>query len=165
MYNYKYLKFKDTTNWSCEYEDTIYKIYDWNNNIAGYFFPKYGLNPKDETDDDLIFRMNDHHDMVNGAHVMLPLIKLDVFDRSDFDLDYLASQFETHISIIEKWKSWLLQNNKKFNILYYSISTAREDRNMLVIVLEIDQQYILDEKYISRVISALLNKLHDDGLI
>ncbi|MDF2768767.1 MAG: hypothetical protein K0S91_1602, partial [Nitrososphaeraceae archaeon] len=26
-----------------EYEDTIYKIYDWDKNLAGYFFPKYDL--------------------------------------------------------------------------------------------------------------------------
>jgi hypothetical protein len=29
--------------WKMEYEDTIYKIYDWDKNLAGYFFPKYDL--------------------------------------------------------------------------------------------------------------------------
>ncbi|MGD1837297.1 MAG: hypothetical protein ACPKPY_04480 [Nitrososphaeraceae archaeon] len=156
---------KGNKNWSCEYEDTVYKIYDWNNNLTGYFFPKYGLNSKDELDDDLIFKMNDKHDIVYGAHVMLPLIKLDVFDRSDFDLEYLLSNFKLNIITIDKWKNWLMENNKKFNILYYSISTAREDRNMLVIVLELDQKYVLGEKYISDVLSGLLDQLHEDGLI
>ena len=27
--------------WKFEYEDTIYKVYDHNNNLAGYFFPNY----------------------------------------------------------------------------------------------------------------------------
>ena len=156
---------KGTKNWNCEYEDTVYKIYDWNNNLTGYFFPKYGLNSDEELDDDLIFKMHDKNHEVHGAHIMLPLIKLDVFDRTDFDLEYLLSNFKSNIITIEKWKNWLMENNQKFNILYYSISTAREDRNMLVIVLELNQKYILGEKFISNVISVILDQLHIDGLI
>jgi len=28
------------SKWKMEYEDKIYKIYDWDKNLAAYFFPK-----------------------------------------------------------------------------------------------------------------------------
>ena len=29
--------------WKFEYEDTVYKVYDRNNYLSGYFFPNYNL--------------------------------------------------------------------------------------------------------------------------
>ena len=34
---------KEYQKWKTEYDETIYKIYDRNNDLAGYFFPDYGL--------------------------------------------------------------------------------------------------------------------------
>ena len=38
------------SKWKMEYEDTIYKIYDWNRNLAGYFFPDYDLEETKENE-------------------------------------------------------------------------------------------------------------------
>ena len=40
------------SKWKMEYEDTIYKIYDWNRNLAGYFFPDYDLEETKENEDE-----------------------------------------------------------------------------------------------------------------
>jgi hypothetical protein len=29
--------------WKFEYEDTVYKVYDRKNDLAGYFFPNYNI--------------------------------------------------------------------------------------------------------------------------
>ena len=53
-----------------EYEDTIYKIYDWDKNLAGYFFPKYDLvePSKDRSsEEDIIERLNKSHKKVLGG--------------------------------------------------------------------------------------------------
>ena len=33
----------DVSKWKIEYYDTVYKVYDWNKNLAGYFFPEYRM--------------------------------------------------------------------------------------------------------------------------
>ena len=31
------------SSWKLEYIDTVYKIYDWDKNLTGYFFPNYDI--------------------------------------------------------------------------------------------------------------------------
>ena len=42
------------SRWKLEYEDTIYKIYDWNRNLAAYFYPNYELVETYESEDEII---------------------------------------------------------------------------------------------------------------
>jgi hypothetical protein len=53
----------------------------------------------------------------------------------------------------------------KFFINDHFVSTSREDRNMLAIILEINQRTILDEKEILLSITPLLNQLNNDGFL
>ena len=62
-------------------------------------------------------------------------------------------------------KILLKQNHKEFEIIGDAVYTAREDRNMLSIVLRIDSAIILGEKEVSMVLHPLLDKLHEDGLL
>ncbi|MDQ3869333.1 MAG: hypothetical protein M3250_07225, partial [Thermoproteota archaeon] len=59
--------------WKMEYEDTIYKVYDWDKNLAGYFFPKYDLiQPAEDgsTEEEVIEKLNSSHKKVTGGDIM-----------------------------------------------------------------------------------------------
>jgi hypothetical protein len=153
--------------WKMEYEDTIYKVYDWDKNLAGYFFPNYDLiQPAKDRDDEIIEKLNKSHEKVRGGNLMIPMIKLNLFDEEEaMDLDYTIGVLEENLQRTRVWKQWLQQNHKKFEIIGDAVYTAREDRNMLSIVLRIELAITLGGKEISMVLSPLLDKLHEDGLL
>ena len=152
--------------WKMEYEDTIYKVYDWDKNLAGYFFPKYDLiQPAKDSDDEIIEKLNKSHEKVRGGNLMIPMIKLNLFDEEAMDLDYTIGVLEENLKRTRVWKQWLQQNHKEYEIIGDAVYTAREDRNMLSIVLRIESAITLGEKEISMVLAPLLDKLHEDGLL
>jgi hypothetical protein len=75
--------FRRKSKWKTEYEDSIYKVYDSNRKLTGYFFPFY-TDQKDsnteagdrEEDDKIIERMNKTHEKVRGGNLMVPMLKL-----------------------------------------------------------------------------------------
>jgi hypothetical protein len=153
--------------WKMEYEDTIYKVYDWDKNLAGYFFPKYDLiQPAKDSDDEIIEKLNKSHEKARGGNLMIPMIKLNLFDEEEaMDLDYTIEVLEENLQRTRVWKQWLQQNHKEFEIIGDAVYTAREDRNMLSIVLRIESAITLGEKEISMILAPLLDKLHEDGLL
>ena len=152
-----------------EYEDTIYKIYDWDKNLAGYFFPNYDLleAPKDSaSEEEIIEKLNKSHEKVKGGNLMIPMIKLNLFDKEEIiDLDYTIGALEENLQRTRVWKQWLQQNHKEFEIIGNAVYTAREDRNMLSIVLRMESVITLGEKEVSIVLTPLLDQLHEDGLL
>jgi hypothetical protein len=156
----------NTKNWKCEYEDTVYKIYDWNNNLAGYYYPKYNANTKNESQgEEIIIKMKEDKMEVKGGHLMVPMLKLDLLDVEYIQLDKTILQLEKSVNRAIEWKSWITNNMSKFYINDHFVSTSREDRNMLAIILEINQRTILDEKEILSSITPLLNQLNNDGFL
>jgi hypothetical protein len=175
---------KNRTNifkWKFEYEDTIYKIYDWNNNLAGYFFPNYGSMEKhgrknqsnehqqEEEEDEVIEGMNKLHENVVGGNLMIPMLKLNLLDieegKAKMNLNYTIDALEENLHRAKQWKQWLEQNSAEFKVIGNAVYTAREDRNMLSLVLGIDSNIILGEKEIGLVLIPLLDKLHKDGML
>jgi hypothetical protein len=176
---------KNRTNifkWKFEYEDTIYKIYDWNNNLAGYFFPNYDSlekhmetkNPSDEhqqeeEEDEVIEEMNKLHEDVAGGNIMIPMLRLNLLDieegKAKMNLNYTIDALEENLHRAKKWKQWLEQNSAEFRVFGNSVYTAREDRNMLSLVLGINSNITLGEKDIGLVLIPLLDKLHEDGML
>ncbi|MGN6614174.1 MAG: hypothetical protein ACTHKC_03955 [Candidatus Nitrosocosmicus sp.] len=80
--------------WKLEYFDTIYKVYDWDKNLAGYFFPDYERTDKEiqessDTEYDLdeqtkiIDKLNKEKHKVYGGNLMVPLIKLYLLDNEE----------------------------------------------------------------------------------
>ncbi len=59
---------KDNPLWKLEYIDTVYKIYDWDKNLTGYFFPNYDIDVEDHKDKD--------KDKINFKTIMKLKIKL-----------------------------------------------------------------------------------------
>jgi hypothetical protein len=163
--------------WKLEYFDTIYKVYDWDKNLTGYFFPNYQINDKEpgemQTDDydfdeemKIIDKMNKEKQKIFGGNLMLPLIKLSLLDNEEgIDIDYVIKDLENNLQKTHQWKQWLYQNEDKFNLKNTSIFNSREDRNMLSIVLAINLPMILGETGLLYCLKPILDKLHEDGLI
>ncbi len=168
---------RDNPLWKLEYIDTVYKIYDWDKNLTGYFFPNYDIDvdsykDKDESQDahevegKIIEQMNKEKQSVKGGNVMLPMVKLQLLDNEEgIDLDYVINSLEQNAQRTRKWKQWIHDNHLEFKIFGSSIYTAREDRNMLSIVLGLGYNIILGEKEIGLNLRPLLDKLHQDDLI
>lgn len=154
------------SKWKMEYEDTIYKIYDWNRNLAGYFFPDYDLEETKENEDEIIEKLNRSHQSVQGGNILLPMVKLNLLDKEEgIDLDYAIFALEESLKRIQIWKQWLLENNNKYGIVGNSVYTSREDREMLSIALGIHSDIVLGEKETLATLTPLLDGLHDSGLL
>src|SRR6185312_3025510 len=146
--------------WKLEYFDTIYKIYDWNKNLAGYFFPNYDMRNESEViekeyvknydfdeETTIIDKMNRENQKVFGGNLMLPMIKLYLLDNEEgINLDYAISSLEDSTQRVKKWKDWIQTNQVEFNLMNSAMYTSREDRNMLSIVLGIGVHMVLGEK-------------------
>jgi hypothetical protein len=157
---------KKKSVWKMEYEDAVYKIYDWNGNLAAYFFPNYNLGEITENEDEIIDKLNKSHQCVRGGNVLFPMLKLNVLDKEDgMDLDYANFALEESLKRVQKWKQWLLLNSNKFRIAGHSVYTSREDREMLSIALGINLDIFLGEKETLLPLIPLLNELHDSGLL
>jgi hypothetical protein len=175
---------KNRTNifkWKFEYDDTIYKIYDRNNNLAGYFFPNYDSMEKhvgtknhsnrhqQEEEDEVIEEMNKIHANVVGGNLMIPMLRLNLLDieegKTKMNLNYTIDALEENLHRAKQWKQWLEQNSAEFKVVGNAVYTAREDRNMLSLVLGLDSNIILGEKEIGLVLIPLLDKLHEDGML
>ena len=153
-----------SNKWKAEYDDTLYKMYDWNGNLAGYLFPTYrDIEPKDE---EVIVELNRIHAQVTEGTLLLPMVKLNLLDNNEgMDIDYVISSLHANAERTNRWKEWLQDNAEPFNIADSAVYTAREDRNMLSIALEIVETFSLGEKEVRDFLSPLLDKLHEDGLL
>ncbi|HEX7033426.1 MAG TPA: hypothetical protein VF172_10550 [Nitrososphaera sp.] len=157
---------KNNATWKTEYEDTLYKVYDWDSNLAGYFFPEYGdIEPK-EREDEIIEEMNKTHAELHEGTLLLPLVKLGLLDNHEgMVIDYVISSLQANSERVAAWKKWLYDNAKMFRIVGAAVHTAREDRNMLSIALGISASFKLGEKEVREFLTPLLNELHKDGLL
>ena len=154
------------SKWKLEYEDTIYKIYDWNKNLTAYFFPNYNLVEDSENEDEIIEKLNQSHQNVRGGNILFPLIKLNLLDKEErIDLDYTIVALEQNLQRTKVWREWLVQNDRKFAITGNAVFTSREDREMLSIALVIDSNIILGEKEALVALTPLLDELHEATLL
>jgi hypothetical protein len=165
--------------WSLEYEDALYKIYDSAKRLAGYFFPDYSSTDQntDELasngelghglDEDSALRlMNKKHKQVQGGSMMLPMLKLELLDnQSGITINDVVDSLDRNTRTADIWRTWLSQNSTLLGIVGSLVYTAREDRNMLSIVLIIRDRIILGEKETMKSLAPILNKLHEDGLL
>lgn len=153
------------SKWKMDYDDTIYKIYDWNANLAGYFFPNYELEDTSE-DEENIERLNKKHQSVQGGDLLFPMTKLNLLDKEQtLILDYTILALEQSLQRVKLWKQWILENRKRFDIIGNGVYTSREDREMLSIDLRIDSNIILGEKEILLTLTPLFDELHETGLL
>jgi hypothetical protein len=165
------------SRWKIEYEYSVYKIYDWDKKLAGYFFPQYSSlqhprtsskqpQEQEEEEDKIIERMNKIHEKVRGGNLMVPMLKLNLLDNTEgIGLDYTIEALNVNLQRAKTWKEWLEVNHTEFGISGAVIYTAREDRNMLSIVLGINLEMTLGEKELEIDLTPLLDMLHTDGML
>ncbi len=152
--------------WKAEYDDTLYKIYDWDGNLAGYFFPHYGDIESKDKEDEIIDELNKSHGRVSESTLLLPMVKLGLLDNHEgMDIEYVISSLEANAERTGVWKKWLQENAKSFGIYGAEAHTAREDRNMLSIGLGISTDVTLGEKEVITMLTPLLDNLHEAGLL
>jgi hypothetical protein len=167
------------SEWSLEYDDSFYKVYDSAKRLAGYFFPDYDSLEKGVRDDvklkglatnlddpGSIKLLNKIHAALHGGSLLLPMLKLDLLDnQSGITVDIVVNALYSNLRTAEIWKNWLSLNSNSLGIVGSLVYTAREDRNMLSILLIIKEQIILGEKEALDSLGPILNKLHNDGLL
>ena len=152
--------------WKVEYDNTIYKVYDWKENLAGYFFPHYCVTGSEEWEEETIEDLVKAHADIEEGTLLLPMVKLGLLDNHNgMDIDYVISSLQVNTERAFIWKKWLQNNAKLFGVVSAAVHTAREDRNMLSIALDIIATIKLDEKEMRASLSPLLDKLHQDGLL
>jgi hypothetical protein len=164
------------SKWKVEYDYKIYKVYDLDKKLAGYFFPDYtslrdqktnnNLQRQEEDDDKIIERMNKAHDKIIGGNLMVPMLRLSLLDNTEgVDLDYIIDALDINLQRAKTWREWLDANYREFGISTVAVYTAREDRNMLSIVLAINLEMMLGEKELEIYLTPLLDKLHTDEML
>ncbi len=162
-------KNKKKLKWKVDYENSLYKIYDWDKKLAGYFFPRYGSVEQGETgevNDEHTDELNKSKAKVSGGNLLVPMLKLNLLDvQGGIDLDYTIESLETNLERTKLWKRWIAENHRELNIVGSGIYTAREDRNMLSIVLSIGSDFILGEIGVITKLAPLLDNLHESGLL
>jgi hypothetical protein len=128
-----------------------------------------GEHQQEEEEDEVIEGMNKLHENVVGGNLMIPLLKLNLLDieegKAKMNLNYTIDALEENLHRAKQWKQWLEQNSAEFKVVGNAVYTAREDRNMLSLVLGLDSNIILGEKEIGIVLIPLLDKLHKDGML
>jgi hypothetical protein len=172
-------KNQSNKQWKLEYIDTVYKIYDRDKNLAGYFFPNYDTinekedsvkDPKEnydfEEETNIIDEMNKENQKVIGGNLMLPMIKLHLLDNQEgLNIDYAIDALEENVQRTKRWREWIKQNHEEFKVIGSAIYTAREDRNMLSIVIGLDMYMVLGEKELLTHLKPVLDKLQEDGML
>lgn len=151
--------------WKVEFYDSVYKIYDRDNNLTGYLFPHY---PKlEEINEDIaIMKLHNSHSVVIGASLMLPMIKLDLLDIEEGQsLDTVLEHLTDNIEKAKEWRGWYLSNKDKYNVLECMVYTAREDRQMLSIVLDLRSEFTLGTKEVTNFVVPILENLSGHGMI
>ncbi|MFZ0514663.1 MAG: hypothetical protein WAM14_23875 [Candidatus Nitrosopolaris sp.] len=164
---------KKKLKWKADYENSLYKIYDWDKQLAGYFFPKYTVESEETSegdsdigDDELAEKLNKSKASVSGGNLLVPMLKLNLLDiQEGIDLDYTIGSLETNLERTKLWKLWIADNHREFGIVGSGIYTAREDRNMLSIVLGIVSDLTLGEVEVATKLAPLLDNLHEAGLL
>jgi hypothetical protein len=167
------------SEWNLEYDDSLYKVYDSAKRLAGYFFPDYDSldaeerhNPKYKVQDanlndpSSITLLHKIHAVLHGGSLLLPMLKLNLLDNQNgITVDNVVTALHSNLRTAEIWKDWLSVNGITLGIVASSVYTAREDRNMLSILLIINEQIILGEKEVLESLGPILDKLHNDGLL
>jgi hypothetical protein len=153
-------------HWAIEYYDTTYKIYDTNNNLLAYVYPNYPRPPENSNEYDFIDGLNHSHASVNGVRVLLPLIKLNLLDIEEgINLEDVINRLEHNILQSKRWLEWFLSNSERYHIRGYRVFTAREDREMLSILINLVLRVRLDKNEITELLKPLLDELSGEGLI
>lgn len=150
--------------WRLEREEGYFKIHDENKNIAGYFDPEYGEIFPEHKINEIIEQMHKNHEKIPGGYLMVPMIKFEMFDTDkEMNLDSLSATMDAIKERITKWQKFI---SSKQN-LAHKINVSHTDQYMLSITFPISfpVPIALDKKLILDGLEAILDSLHEQGLL
>lgn len=150
--------------WRLEREEGYFKIHDENKNIAGYFDPEYGEIFPEHKINEIIEQMHKNHEKIPGGYLMVPMIKFEMFDTDkEMNLDSLSIKMDAVKERITKWQKFI---SSKQN-LAHKINVSHTDQYMLSITFPISfpVPIALDKKLILDGLEAILDSLHEQGLL
>jgi len=149
--------------WSLDLDETFYRIYDSNKQIAGYFDPDFGeIFPK-ENELEIIQKMFKNKDKVSGGFLMLPLVKFGLFDTDlETDILYLQSQIESVLNRINRWRELLPSIGGN-----HVIRLSHTDQDMLSITIPVKFKHAtpLDKEELKSSLLPILDLMHTQGLL
>jgi hypothetical protein len=149
--------------WKLEREESYFKIFDEDRNIAGYFDPEYGEIFPEHKINEIIEEMHKRHEKIPGGYLMVPMIKFEVFNDQEIGLDYLQRRIDYIADRIAKWKEFIL-NQKNSD---HKIQVSHTDSDMLSITFPIyfGVPVSLEKKLLLAALEIILNSLHEKGLL
>jgi hypothetical protein len=154
-----------TSHWKVDFYDSVYKIYDHDANLAGYLFPNYPV-LDEENQDSMALNLAKSHSVVHGGRVMLPMVKLNLLDIDEGQqLDDVIANLDYNTKKARDWKDWCDSNKDKFDIRGCRVYTAREDRQMLSILLYLGSDFALGTKEVASFLTPLLDALSENGMM
>lgn len=97
---------------------------------------------------------------------MLPMVKLNLLDIEEGQsLDDVIAKLAYNIKKAKEWQDWCVSNKDKYDILEYQVHTAREDKQMLSIVIDLGSQFTLGTKEVARFLTPILDDLSAEGMM
>jgi hypothetical protein len=97
---------------------------------------------------------------------LLPMLKLNILDVEEGqNLDNIINQLSFNFKRAEEWKNWYHSNKERYKISKCLAYTAREDRQMLSIVMSLGLEFTLGTKEILIFLTPILENLTKDGMI
>ena len=151
--------------WKLDQEEYHYKVYDEQNQLAGYFQPEYGEIQPPEKQDEIIREMLKRQDYVYGGMLYVPLLKLNLFDENqDYDLEYVVTSLDASIDRTERWKECI---NSISSIIFANARKSHTDPDMLSVLLGIkfDNPVKLDKQNLIDALKPILDDFHDKELL
>ena len=150
--------------WKLELDEDYFRIYDSKKMIAGYFDPDFGKNISKKHSEEIISSMLKNQIPVSGGLIMVPLVKFGLFDK---DLNTSLSEVEQNVlrvtSHIQRWKSFLSENNYKNHL----IRISHTDQDMLTITFDITfkEPVPLEKNRLRDTLSPVLDLLQSFSLL
>ena len=97
---------------------------------------------------------------------MLPMLRLNLFDIEEGQtLDEVIDKLAYNMKKAKEWQDWCISNKDKYDILEYQVHTAREDKQMLSILLDLGSQFTLGTKEVASFLTPILDDLSAKGMI
>ena len=151
--------------WKLDQEEYYYKVYDEQNQLAGYFQPDYGEIQPQEKQDEIIQEMIKRQDHVYGGMLYVPLLKLNLLDEQyDYDLDHVITNLDASIDRAEKWKECI---NNIQAIKFARARKSHTDPDMLSVLLGVkfDAPVKLNKNMLLDALTPILDNFHAKELL
>lgn len=97
---------------------------------------------------------------------MLPMLRLNLFDIEEGQsLDEVIDKLAYNMKKAKEWQDWCISNKDKYDILEYQVHTAREDKQMLSILLDLGSQFTLGTEGVANFLTPILDDLSAEGMV